>query len=205
MLRDLGEIHEALAATDLPSAVGFAVLEELELRQEVSEAKGEVTRLQNSYVHSMHLLLELKALKARVSKQIDPPTKAQLQENAFLARALQSTSMVEVPPELRHSALIELGEECQEAARTAAELQLTLEQYSALPPVSLTQNAELARARLEEAQTELESLEEEWNQAVLLVMTPATPDDSSKTSSTTNHGEPTRSRLSLWGKVPNKR
>jgi hypothetical protein len=59
---------------------------------------------------------------------------------------------------MSYSVLIELGGECQEAARIAAELQLTLEQYSALPPVFPTQNAELARDRLEEVLTGFESL-----------------------------------------------
>mmetsp|Transcript_25474 Transcript_25474/g.44335 ORF Transcript_25474/g.44335 Transcript_25474/m.44335 type:complete len:219 (-) Transcript_25474:4018-4674(-) len=163
MLADLVDISATLEGSenDLIGALGYAVLEELELREEVSEMKAEVAKLQNTYVHSMRFLLELKKLKETTSKQIEQPSETLLKENAFLKRALKSCPQPKVKPELRHETLIELGEECQDAATSAAEIQLTLEQYLELPP-----NAELARARLEEAQTELEALEEEWNQAI---------------------------------------
>lgn len=137
-LADLLDIAATLKGSDsdLVGALGFTVLEELDLRQEVSEMKAEVSKLQNAYVHSLRSLLELKAANDKLSKQIESPSEGQLKENAFLTRALKSIPQQKVRPELRHEALIELGEECQEAAKSAAELQLALEQYSDLPPVS---------------------------------------------------------------------
>jgi hypothetical protein len=67
----------------------------------------------------------------------------------------------EIDPDLEHEALEQLAVECERAERELLELEEKTSLCKDLPA-----NAELARSKLEEAQAELFSLEEDWSQKV---------------------------------------